>query len=370
MISFEQEKFVALDVYKDWLGIPEGERPPNLYQLLRLVQFEDDISKIRKHYAKLNAHVRKYASGQYATESQNLLNELAKAMLCLTDPDRKQEFDESLGRESESSAGEGGRKSLEQVLVDQGDISTAQAKEAESFADARGLSMRDAVVQMKLVDAEAAAQALAVELGRPFVDLNEMFPDDSVLDKIPRSLVKRNVVLPLFVDDDCLLIACVHEPEPELEEELRLRFGIPMRAVIATPLAVNQAIAKYYAPGMRDEAVVEEATAASGDGKKKKRKKGKKKADSAKSKKAKSDKAPAEASLTKVEDLSPDEKKERKQLGIIMLCWGFVGPIMFDEFILKPYVMPDVLNFGYVPSLTTLLVAPTVVWYVLKVYWK
>ncbi len=201
---------MALDVYKDWLGIPEGESPPNLYQLLRLVQFEDDDSKIRKHYAKLNAHVRKYASGQYATESQDLLNELAKAMLCLTDPERKREYDESQGRESETPAGDGGRKSLEQVLVDQGDISAAQAEEAASFAEARGLSLRDAVVQMKLVDAEAAAQALAVELGRPFVDLNEMFPDDSVLDRVPRSVVKRNVVLPLFVDDDCLLIACVH----------------------------------------------------------------------------------------------------------------------------------------------------------------
>ena len=356
---------MALDVYKDWLGIPEGESPPNLYQLLRLVQFEENASKIRKHYAKLNSHVRKYASGQYATESQNLLNELARAMLCLTDPERKQEYDESLGKESETPAGEGGRKSLEQVLVDQGDISSAQAEEAASFADARGLSLRDAVVQMKLVDSETAAQALAVELGRPFVDLNEMFPDDSVLDRVPRSVVKRNVVLPLFVDDDCLLIACVHEPDPELEEELRLRFGIPMRVAIATPLAVNQAIAKYYAPGMRDEVVADEATAASGDGKKKKRKKGKKKPEN-----AKTEDAPAKASRAKVEDLSPEEKKERKQLGLIMLCWGFVGPIMFDEFVLKPYVMPDVLNFGYIPSLTTLLVAPTVVWYVLKVYWK
>ena len=28
-----------IDVYKEWLGIPEGDRPPDHYQLLRLVQF-------------------------------------------------------------------------------------------------------------------------------------------------------------------------------------------------------------------------------------------------------------------------------------------------------------------------------------------
>src|SRR5690606_9492350 len=77
-----------IDVYKDWLGIPEGPRPPDHYQLLRLVRFEDDAEKIRAHYKKLNAHVRKYATGTYSVESQDLLNELAKAMLCLTDEER------------------------------------------------------------------------------------------------------------------------------------------------------------------------------------------------------------------------------------------------------------------------------------------
>ena len=79
----------TLDVYKSWLGIPEGPRPPGHYELLRLVEFEDDPEKIRANYKKLNAHVRKYASGQYSLRSQELLNELAKAMLCLTDPERQ-----------------------------------------------------------------------------------------------------------------------------------------------------------------------------------------------------------------------------------------------------------------------------------------
>lgn len=78
---------MALDVYKDWLGIPDGPRPPDHYTLLRLVQFEDNAEKVRANYRKLNGHVRKYASGQYSMPSQELLNELAKAMLLLTDPE-------------------------------------------------------------------------------------------------------------------------------------------------------------------------------------------------------------------------------------------------------------------------------------------
>lgn len=335
----------AIDVYKDWLGIPEGPRPPDHYTLLRLVQFEDDAEKIRKNYRKLNAHVRKYATGQHSVRSQELLNELAKAMLCLTDPDRKREYDESLGRAVEVPEDVLGRRPMGDILVGRGLITSEQKSEAQSFAEARGLSMRDAVVQMKLVDVETATQAYAQELGRSYVDLNEMTPDDSVLDKVPRSVVKRNAILPLFVDDDVLLVACVDEPEPDLEEELRLRFGVPIRTVLATPLAINQGIAKYYAPGMRSDSVPDAPAA--------QQKKG------SKGKKAGAPSAP----------LTEEQKRERFLYGILFMCWGVILPVLFDQFVLKPYVVSGVLKNPYLP-LTPLLVTPAVIAWVLLVYWK
>jgi len=243
-----------MDVYKQWLGIPEGPRPPDHYELLRCVRFEDDIEKVRAHYKKLNAHVRKYATGQYSIQSQDLLNELAKAMLCLTDAERKKDYDESLGREFEAEKDAFGRLPLLDVLVEQGDIGTGQKSEIEEFADRRGLSIRDAVVQMKLATPDKAARALARQLGFSFVELEEMIPEDDALDKVPRNLVKKHSFIPLFEDNDQLLVACVDDMDHELEDELRLRYGVPIRPVIATPRAVNQAVTKYYAPGMRDDA--------------------------------------------------------------------------------------------------------------------
>lgn len=255
-----------MDFYKEWLGIPEGPRPPDHYELLRCRRFEDDLDKIRAHYKKLNAHVRKYATGQFSVQSQELLNELAKAMLCLTDPERKREYDESLGREFEPERDEFGRLPLLDVLVQHGDISREQKQEVEEFAERRGLSIRDAVVQMKLVPPDVAARALARQLGFSFVDLEDMVPEDDALDRVPRSLVKTHSFIPLFIDDDRLLIACTDEIEHELEDELRLRFGVPVRPVLATPRAINQAIAQYYAPGMRDEARLPAAAAPSKPG--------------------------------------------------------------------------------------------------------
>lgn len=350
---------MPLNVYKDWLGIPEGDRPPDHYELLRLVRFEDDEEKVQRNYKKLNSHVRGYATGKYSTESQDLLNELARAMLCLTDPVRKRNYDESLGREFDEHEDPLGRKDLVDVLVDDGHCSRDQAREAESFADARGLSLRDAVVQMKLVDAETASKAYAREVGRPYVDLAELTPDDSVLDRTPRNVVKRNMIVPLFIDDDTLLVASVYEPTLELEEEMRLRYGVPMRAAIATPLAVNQAVSKYYAPGMRDEAVAQEAPAGAPAAPKKK------------PAKAKSS-STAAGPRPRMSQLSEGEQRERKSYGILIICWSAIGASLIGNFVLRPLLMPKASLTGsaILPIGLAILVAAPVAWWVTKVYWK
>lgn len=336
-----------MDVYKEWLGIPDGERPPDHYTLLRLVEFEDDTDKIRKNYTKLNGHVRKYASGQYSVQSQNLLNELAKAMLCLTDVARKREYDEGRGREFDAETDVAGRKPLGKYLVDEGHVSVPQFSEAESFAEARGLELRDAVVQMKLVDQETATRALAAELGYSFVDLAQMMPDDSALDKVPRNLVKRNSILPLFVDDDVLLVACIHEPSPELEEEIRLRFEVPMRPVLATPLSINQGIARYYAPGMRDEAATE--------------------SDSAPGQRKKSKAAKAKSKSTASQ--SDGDPRQHRLVAIIVCCWATVGSVFLDRYLVMPALFGKKAAFGvplFGDFLITLIVVPAVGWYLFK----
>ena len=346
---------MALDVYKDWLGIPDGPRPPDHYQLLRLVRFQDDAQKIQSNYRKLNAHVRKYASGQYSVQSQELLNELAKVMLCLTDAERKRAYDESLGREFDEPVSSFGPIPIEDVLVKDKHLTREQAKQAQSFAEVRGLSMRDAVVQMKLVDADTAAKALAVSLRLPYVDLTETMPDDGVLDQLPRKVARRYSIIPLFVDDGMVLVAGLDEPTHELLEELQLRYGMPAKAVIATPLAINQSISKYYAPGAREDAKTPVPAKSKG----------------AKATSAKSDKPPKPKADTPSKPTSqrlPVDAERRKQLGLLIMMWGIIIPILVDKFIIQPRFFP--LWDPWLFFLSTLIVSPVIVLYVLKVYWR
>jgi hypothetical protein len=181
-----------------------------------------------------------------------------------------------------------------------------------------------------------------------------MLPDDNALDMVPRALVKKHSFLPLFVDDGQLLIACIDQPEHELEEELRLRYDVPVRPVISTPRAVNQAVAKYYAPGARDEAAAQAAVS------------GKSAAKTAGAKRA------AAKGPRKVwSQFTPEEQQQRKQMGYIIICWAFILPMLPQ--ILYAVRVTSLPLFGLGMFVCLGIAAVTgglAAWWVTQKYWK
>jgi len=84
------------DPYHRWLGIPAEEQPPHHYRLLGLAPFEADPEVIRDAAERQMAHVRGYALGRHAELSQRILNELAAAKACLSEPAKKAGYDRQL----------------------------------------------------------------------------------------------------------------------------------------------------------------------------------------------------------------------------------------------------------------------------------
>lgn len=299
-----------LDVYRDWLGIKEANRPLSHYQLLRLGPFEDDASKIRTHYRKMNEHVRKFGTGEYADQSQTLLNELAKAMLCLTDIQRKREYDASLGRET---AVEGRRRSLEEILLAGKVVDQAQLEKARSFSDTVGVELHQAVLQQKLGDPEAVMVAYAESIGLPYLDLRDIGVDASLAAQIPPTLARQHSFVPLMADAKHLLMASPTPLIPDVEEELRLRFEMPIRTVLCTPSQINEAIADFFPRDAPDPGPV----------KAKKKDAGKK----GKGKGAEKGSKPAKEK-TEAEPLTDEEFKKRRTVGSAIVfnvaLWGTI----------------------------------------------
>ena len=95
------ESVVAEDFnpYHRWLGISPKDLPPNHYRLLGLDLFEDDPEAIRDSAERQMGHVRRYQLGKHLAMSQKILNELALAKVCLSNPEKKAAYDATLRAE-------------------------------------------------------------------------------------------------------------------------------------------------------------------------------------------------------------------------------------------------------------------------------
>jgi hypothetical protein len=89
----------TFDPYRKWLGIPPEEQPPNHYRLLGVGLFESDADAISNAADRQMAHVRTFQSGESSDLSQQILNELAAARVCLLDAQKKAVYDRQLRRQ-------------------------------------------------------------------------------------------------------------------------------------------------------------------------------------------------------------------------------------------------------------------------------
>ena len=86
----------GFDPYHKWLGIPPQEQPANHYRLLAIPLFESDPEVIESAANQRMGHVRTFQAGRYSTQSQQILNELAAARVCLLSAEKKAAYDAEL----------------------------------------------------------------------------------------------------------------------------------------------------------------------------------------------------------------------------------------------------------------------------------
>lgn len=84
------------DAYHKWLGIPPESQPPNNYQLLGIPEFTDNQTVIENSAARQMNHIRTFQLGVRGRKSQQLLNEIASARICLLNPNAKPAYDAKL----------------------------------------------------------------------------------------------------------------------------------------------------------------------------------------------------------------------------------------------------------------------------------
>jgi hypothetical protein len=90
---------VPFDPYLQWLAIRDPKRPPNHYRLLGIDLFESDVEVIQNAADRQMTHIRRFQGGIHSAESQQLLNELSGAKICLLHAEKKAAYDAALRTE-------------------------------------------------------------------------------------------------------------------------------------------------------------------------------------------------------------------------------------------------------------------------------
>jgi len=222
----------------------EPKRPKTHYEMLGLNALEPDVSLVRKNFAKRVEQVRaKMAEDPKSPRWQQMLDEMTKAMLVLCDARRKNDYDQTL-------SGKPGKDvrlvSLEKIVKARKVLDDEGLEKAKKLADTLNLDLQEAIINQKLATPETIMPHYAESIGLPYVDLASLSFDESLMSTVPAIMARQNTFTPVLKDDGQVIVAVTMPLKPEIEDQLRLRFGAQIRLVIATKAAVDAAIAKYF----------------------------------------------------------------------------------------------------------------------------
>ncbi|HID21518.1 MAG TPA: hypothetical protein EYP14_03860, partial [Planctomycetaceae bacterium] len=131
-------------------------------------------------------------------------------------------------------------------LVQDGVISRDQLAEAQQIAANLGVTTEEALVKLEYVDAAQISSAQADQFGYESVNLDEIEIPQSVIEMVPESVARENIVLPLALDGDALLVA-LHDPMRfDVLDKLRFILNREIKVAVAPKDAILNAINRHY----------------------------------------------------------------------------------------------------------------------------
>ncbi|MCM2371748.1 GspE/PulE family protein [Aporhodopirellula aestuarii] len=132
------------------------------------------------------------------------------------------------------------------LLLQQGVISLDQLSEAEEISRNTKAEIGDVLVKLEYATPEEVAQAIAKFHKIPYVDLRSIRINESVIELVPESVARENMVLPFKEEDGALTILIANPFDLETIEKLRFILNRKIETALAPKEAINGAINQYY----------------------------------------------------------------------------------------------------------------------------
>ncbi|MBX3437884.1 MAG: Flp pilus assembly complex ATPase component TadA, partial [Planctomycetaceae bacterium] len=133
-----------------------------------------------------------------------------------------------------------------QQFVDDGTISADQLREAEGMASKLGISVESALVRLEYVDETRLAEAKSREYGYEFVDLDEMEISQSMVELVPESVARENIVIPIGEQGGRLKVAVEDPMNFDVLQKLQFILNRDIEMVMASKESILTAINRSY----------------------------------------------------------------------------------------------------------------------------
>ncbi len=127
------------------------------------------------------------------------------------------------------------KTSYTDILIRQQVLSAEQVREAEQMAQQAGMRLQDSLIRLGYATGEEVMRAMAEQYGMEYVDLDEVVIPPSVVELVPESLARENVILPLSEEDGMLKVIASDPDDYDTME--KLRFILNRRIETAWPPA-------------------------------------------------------------------------------------------------------------------------------------
>ncbi|OWK38846.1 hypothetical protein [Fimbriiglobus ruber] len=141
------------------------------------------------------------------------------------------------------------------ILIRNNVLNGEQLLEARLLASSQGISLQEAIARKHYATPAEIAQAVEAVTpaagafnGVPFIDLTTIEIPRAILELVPESVARENLVLPLSLDGNVLNLVMADPNNIEAIQKLQFILNKDVRPVLATQEQILEAINRYYVP--------------------------------------------------------------------------------------------------------------------------
>ncbi len=132
------------------------------------------------------------------------------------------------------------------ILVRRQVLSPDQLEEAKGLERQAGMKLHDAIVKLGYASTDQVMSAIAEHHGLQYIDLTEVQIPPAVIELVPESVARENVVLPLAQDNGALKIIMSDPTDFDTVQKLQFILNKDIQPVLAPREQIVEAINKNY----------------------------------------------------------------------------------------------------------------------------